>query len=633
MVIRHTDLPNHYGERQFAERLMALGPEDAHVWFEPVLPNVPRLDVIYYDPAAGFFVIEVKAFGLANIEEYTAGRMVCRDRYGTKSPVAQAADGRDKLLSYFHRRAKLDDVPFVTSTVAFPEIAEDGFAEAWGSSMPVRMQIPGLIFADALAAADLLLSKLKNVVDDPPLGAAPKYAPELPFPALDDVIGALDQGHRVPQDLSELDHIKRIKEGADRAKGRDEEGQAHDGLQPDGTQGPTAPRRRLAAWEKYLVPDPGRRVRLAGPPGTGKTDRLLQFGLAHAKAGRAVLFACYNKVLRSEVARLLTAMDEEHESVSDIDVIHVDALDWMVRNGTWARDQYQTILIDEAQDLATDRFELLQSLAADGAEWFAADGPGQELYKKDTTWLEGFRRESETLRLQFRYRNAGALGLLSGAIRDIGPELGKLPDWLSNRDSDFLEQLEMPQLALDIEVDSMPGLPEIRRIDSLANSRDGRRDFVKELIADELEKVAKHGDGGSLVVMVASTGPTAEAAWARDALNDLEVSFADLTPKKKNAEEDARLDIVPAGMTRLVSMHSARGIEASHTLLLGLERLGGVSFGGDEQQQRALAYIASSRAKTAMTIGCIPSGDHPIGARYVAFVERFIQELRGLQDA
>jgi KaiC/GvpD/RAD55 family RecA-like ATPase len=67
-----------------------------------------------------------------------------------------------------------------------------------------------------------------------------------------------------------------------------------------------------------------------GPPGTGKTFRLLQIGIMHARENAKVLFCCFNQVLASDINRILNLLDISFKSEGDntlfkelIDVIDI----------------------------------------------------------------------------------------------------------------------------------------------------------------------------------------------------------------------------------------------------------------------------------------------------------------------
>jgi hypothetical protein len=66
---------------------------------------------------------------------------------------------------------------------------------------------------------------------------------------------------------------------------------------------------------------------------------------------------------------------------------------------------YDTILIDEGQDMQDSALEMLELHAREDTTICVATGAGQELYGKAGAWLQGFRARSTVRRLLRNFRN------------------------------------------------------------------------------------------------------------------------------------------------------------------------------------------------------------------------------------
>lgn len=597
MARTNTDLPEgegHLGERRFAERLVELLSPEADVWFGPVLTGVFDIDALFHDPEIGFFVVEVKAVDLSGITEYSPSTCRIRGRGGSASPVKQAKQARDSLVAYIRDITNVTYGPYVHVTGAFPKINRADFLEQWGSG-PVAAQAESMLFADDLTDSATLFARLRQATLRPPIGGAPKRKPDVPYPEIEQLRIDLNQRpvRPSPADIKKMHAIGRAA-------------------------GNPRPKSRLATYTKS---EPGRKVRLSGPPGTGKTDMLLKIALSRAHVGQRVLFTCYNKVLRSEISRLLAASNADAAAIASIDVIHISSLEIECNEGRWDTEHYDTLLVDEAQDFPDSGEDLLSTLSDESTEWFAADGQGQELYRHPCTWVEAFRRDAEEWRQEFRYRSSGPLALLAAATRTHAPDVEKGVALIERRGRTVSTSAPQDDLYGSGDLDE-PSVPTLIRLPLEQNtSQRARIDFIKGLIEDEQQRLDLTRGGGNLAILVARNAKSGyETEWAKCALDELNISYKDQT-----SQGDHRLEVVPPGIVRLVTMHSARGLEASRVLVLGLGWLGGITFGGDAQQQQALAYVALSRASLSLTIAAIPTPDH--SEKYIDFSEKIIEAL------
>lgn len=408
----HTTLPDakgHAAERAFLERLVELGDTRTQVWGNvDYLQGVGDIDTILLHPDIGMFTVEIKGVSLDLIETYGLKHCVIRGRSGPH-PVDQIGLATTDLWNYLGRFPGAR-APFFLMTAAFPRITRRAFVERFNDPQVV-LHADSLIFAEDLESATKLWSRLLTIRETPAKGRGAKD----PIPTADQVARFTDL----------------IKPGPILTPS-----------QADQERGGVL-RRQLGApsqvSQKYLQPGERPPTIFRGAPGTGKTVRLLEIAVAHARAGRAVLFTCFNRVLASSLRGIMASQRLGDEVTNRVVITHVDELrkqladDLDIFGGTFG-----TVCVDEGQDMADDAFEFLNHLAAPSAEWFIADGPGQELYGspnktgEPSAFLAQARANGvvETLRRNFRNSSAGYL--VAQAVFEKSPNLAAIPSgWRS----------------------------------------------------------------------------------------------------------------------------------------------------------------------------------------------------------
>lgn len=597
----HTQLPGgkgHAGERYFAEKLIELGDARSHVWAGvDYLPGgVPDLDVVFLHEEIGTFNIEVKAVSLEMIEDFGLNVCQIKDRSASHHPVAQAGVAQIGLRNYLGSVSKARP-PFFFATAAFPKITRASMLNRFDSPQ-LRLQIDGMVFSDDLESSNLLWKRLLSIRQSPPRGKSPKD----PVPKRDQVsalIAALDPGAQ-PKATA-----------ADRARGEVL------------TRQVGAPGRRPSpstAAGRYLVPGSRAPVVFRGAPGTGKTVQLQEIAVAHARAGRPVLFTCYNKVLASTLRGIMSTQRLGDEVDRRVVVTHVDEL-----RAQLADDELEafsglfgTICVDEAQDMTDESFDFLKALAGPDAEWFLADGVGQELYGDGSAFLENARNAGIVENLRRNYRNSTAAFLVAQAVFEHGPDESAVARWVADRPlraapSDD-EMFDLPELA--------PGgeLPEIIRLGVPVGQgwRDAKLDGYVAVFHQVLERLASEGRRRDLAVLCARRDEkSAEPDLARRALAVLGVPIHDqIDPTQRGLA-------VPEGAVRLCTIHSSRGIEAARTVILDFDH--GISTKPEmAQNSRIMSYIALSRGQLGTTIVALDDAQNP----YLTFVESLVQEYR-----
>lgn len=619
MSVVHTALPTaapgHRGEADFARWLAELGDDRLHLWFGvDYLPGVSDLDVLACHIDLGFFAIEVKAVTLDAIEDYGPGQCSIRGRRNHLTPLQQARKAQIKLTEYLVNVGRVQRPPFIHVTAAWPRIARSTFIERWPHPA-VQAQAASMLFNDELLSRGALEERLRHLTTNPAMGAAHTRPTAVAPAMLDTIIEALSPRSVSPPSATEKARISHI------------EGQLRGVVRAHHTPGQKEP------------------VLFLGAPGTGKTFRLLEIALAHAQAGRTVLFTCFNKVLAADLRRLLHT-SEFFRAVADLlDVVDIEQLfqrytdvgydpDYdgsrartvtALRGGSPPEAPFDTLLVDEAQDLTQWGFELLDWLGSSNADWFVAEGRGQSLYDDEPSpWLKAYAGRAKKEHLRRVFRTARMDFFVAQVLHELSPETEAVDAWLEAK---MPRKATDAQLSLDLaEEFDRPGQPphlvNLQADESHADAswREARVAEYRRVIQAELLRLETLGSARDLAILVPGKhDKRSEAAWVVDALNDLEVPYLD------QVDEQQRRNVVPPGSVRLVTYHSARGIEAGRCLVLGLEALHTM---GPPNRQRNLGYIALSRARFGTTIAVSPysTGEH------VEFIKCVIGRMAVLQS-
>lgn len=597
----HTTLPDakgHAAERAFLERLVELGDARTQVWGNvDYLQGVGDIDTILLHPDIGMFTIEVKGVGLDLIESYGLKHCVITGRSGPH-PVDQVGLATMYLRNYLGRFPG-SRTPFFLITAAFPRITRRAFTDRFNDPQVV-LHADSLIFAEDLKSAATLWSRLLTIRETPAKGRGAKD----PIPTADQVARFTDL----------------IKPGPIQVASQADQERGGVLRRQFGAPSPIS--------QKYLQPGERPPTIFRGAPGTGKTVRLQEIAVAHARAGRAVLLTCFNRVLASSLRGIMASQKLGNEVTNRIVITHVDELRKQLADDldTFA-GTFGTVCVDEGQDMADDSFEFLNHLAAPSAEWFIADGPGQELYGSSnktgepSAFLAQARAEGvvETLRRNFRNSSAGYL--VAQAVFERSPNLSAIPEWVEKHP--VRPRAEATSEMLDLEGTQMtPGgeLPEVIRV-SLPQGGDWRQAKLHAYVAvfnSLLEKLASEGKRRDLAILCArGDGKSFEAKWARDALAILGV------PVHDQIEGEARDAAVPEDHVRLTTIHSSRGIEASRVVILDFAN--GVS--GAEPHARnsqIMSHIALSRGQLGTTIVAIDDSINP----HLTFIEELIKAYK-----
>jgi hypothetical protein len=618
------DLPGHHGEFVVGQKLKQFSRNTLELWFDVnYIPGVTDLDLIIFDPQVGLYIAEIKSMPLDSIAYFSNVDFVLKPKTPRTHPTTQLRTASVKLRNYLKAFPKLNAVngmPFIQTTVIWSEISR--------SEWKLRFTEPGVslyhemcLFKDDLNSYNSFISALQRIWEKPILGKVPPIRARGDHGDMSEFRSAIAPAkHKVALSQSMTDELSRPVRESKKISEKYEVGKTH-------------------------------KVSLQGAPGTGKTTILREIGLSNLKAGAGVLHVCFNKVLAADQKREYQVLRQSGEEYGFLDVYD----EWELykslghKGGINTQEQilanvhefleseegktfikYDTILIDESQDLRDDFFRVIELIARPKASWFIAYGKGQETnnFAKDVVhpspWLTSFLEEADANHLRRSFRNSTKAFLLAQAFWEKFPNLDDAREWLQNKfsqqsssDSQFELDLSMPQQKNDFRMELLP-------------SGKNRRAKVKEIVLSALEDARRANRGEDLLVAVLAPSTRKPedqsepitgsyemlAEILKEISADFGVEFHDLVPK------ESRREIPKVGAIRLVTLQGIRGLSASHVLvfdLMQLEKWVKREGGNMKPPLVNLTYIALSRSKASTIVAIEDSDDSE--------VEPFLMEL------
>ena len=581
----HTELPRNepgrYGEYKTAQWLSTLDAPEMHLWFGlNHLEAVGDIDQLVGDPRVGLWVIEVKGHNLGQIAGYSRDK-VEYSREGLKPhPAKKAQMEAQRLSAWLKDRPSEGRKPWVHSAVWWPNIFREDWVSAFSADQQAVRDAESMLFTDEMDSEEQFVSILKRIA---PVNFYGRPTPQ----------SALEQSGSF---LSIVDLVD----------------------SPSKLIAPVLP--------NVVKPIPGlrkeedfsgRRIRLSGKPGTGKTVKLLEYGFHYLEQNKRVLYTCYGKALSSEIRRELShkvsktaggeflAMDVFQLSKYLVNGIAkrpagpkptVKGGDYaqLFRNSTdeivtaGAVELFDAILIDEAQDFPEYGIELLQKLSGPDTRWVVADGSGQELfppYKPPPNLVEEMSNGTER-KLRRNFRQSPQAYLVYQAF-DVFMDKGahdpariashnQLRTWL---DQSKGKEKEFIQLGFDFDVDSLGAEIRIDPVRELEHA-------LHENLIKPMGKQAGSVDG----MILLPSGKSDKYELTKTCLDKWGIPYLDLIPVE-NRRQDPKESAL-----RISTVHSARGLTADFVCVLDFDSLCTWDSGGNPRG-RQLATIALSRAR------------------------------------
>jgi nucleoside-triphosphatase THEP1 len=611
--------PGYYGEFLVGEKLKEIDDKDLDLWFNlDYLPSVPELDLVLAHPRVGMFLIEIKGLTIDSIQTYNLQDLILFPNVKKQHPVEQVRTGQIRLKNFLKdamklQRGALARVPFIHTTIIWPQISRREWNDRF-TNIQLKMQSDSMLFKDDLNSKKALLEKLKYFTYKPLLGVS-------------------------PQNKAEPDQIGNVKSFL------------MPRVLPQINQSLEQEVKRPVIYSKELAiqfPPPKQyNVLLEGPPGTGKSTVLREIGLLHASAGGTVLHVCYNKVLAADQRReykLLQRRDVEYGVIEVFDewelykAIHPDwqpyageglsgrfkvageLVEEIIRafsqTDSHPKEVYDTILIDEAQDLSEGIFKLLKHLARPTASWFVSYGHGQEIYnfnaQNPSPWLANWMKTAERRVLRRSFRNSTRSFLISQGFWENFPNSEKLLSWLESKKSDKKSDSSTPELEL-----ALPSNSNDFRITRISRE-EGRKESICEILLEAIEESRRANRGEDILIVVSDTRSGKDIKTNYELISEiieelqgeLNLSVLDLVPREKRRETPV------AETIRIAKYQNVRGLSASHVILFDLDSLEKwceESVVESRGQLKNYGYIALSRSRASTLVVMDSTDDSKMG--------------------
>lgn len=616
----------HYSEYQLGKTLEKLEDEKLEFWFNVnYIAPIGDCDLVIYHPELGVYLAEVKGLKLEDIKIFDGTRLILNSNEERQHPVAQIKNVQIRMKNYLKHYSKemksKIEMPFLQTTVIWPNILRSDWIKKFNNEQ-IRIQTKSMMFKDDLVTDRSLRSRLKLLWDDPLLGTPPTKATKT------GLHGNIELFREAISPTQEYE----IK---------------NDSLSQE-IKRSVFDSKELA--QKYPPPK-NYNVSFEGPPGTGKSTILREIGLQHANAGGSVIHVCFSKVLAADQRREYLILGSKALQHGVIDVfdewelyksIHPkwepskardqanpiseyksaleqvsEIIGTMNTTEGYASNQYDTILIDESQDLSEALFQLLEKLARPTASWFMGYGKGQEIWSHNkenpAPWLKKWMEKAEKRRLKRSFRNSSRAFLMAQNFWENYPNVSKSELWLSkkldltiNNDDEWELNLELPTDANDFKVARLA-------------SNEEKKNSVKDLILSAIEDARKADRGRDLLIGVSSESIDFKSSYSliievlEDISKDILINVLDLVSPTN------RRTIPEAGSIRIVRLQNLRGISASHVLLFdlcNLETWCNDKSGSSKGSIQNYGYIALSRSRASTIVA--------IDAESESNIEKFI---------
>jgi hypothetical protein len=622
------NVPDHYGEFLLGQTMKEINNDLLEIWFNlNYLPGVPDIDLIIFEPNRGLYTAEVKSLEIESIEQYDLENLIVKGKSDkSQHPVKQARVGQIKLRNYlneYHLKAnRIVKPPFIQTTIIWNKISRDQWNKKF-SNPQIKIQAQAMLFADDLVSNESLMRALKSLWEYPLLGTvAPPHTRKLHEGVSEFRIAIegskLDKKY-ISEQKQELSKISKTS-------------------------------KNLA--ENYVA---GRQhfVLLEGAPGTGKTTVLREIGLMHSAAGGAVLHICFSKVLAADQKYEYQILKTNKPVYGFIDVfdewrfykeyvgplpglppkseIKERFIDFISNKTENEKIYYDTILIDEAQDLDSEIFEMIEMVARPSASWFISYGKGQEIFgfkdKKEhpSQWLQNFFKKAERKLLKRSFRNSTRAFLLGQSFWENFPDSDKAIVWFAER---FLKDINtVNQLEFEL---NLPTSNNDFSVITLEQNK-GYKLSIKSLLIEQIESSKLANKGSDLLLVVSSPSNKEEKEeyssykivleCLQELASEIRIDFQDLIPR------DDRRNVPVSGSVRIVSHQNVRGLSASHVVVFDVNHLESWCKDITKGEKGPLinyGYICFSRSKASTTIAKNPDSDSDL----VSYMSKLIDAAK-----
>ena len=567
----------HATEKAAFEQLQSLDDGHIHLWPTIEAARLHETDLFLIDDAIGAFIIEIKAIPIRSLEQFNADCMTIRNETQKRSAIKQAQTQLHDLRSYVEGQGRY--FPQTVATVLWTKISRKEWQQTWANNKQTLELGNGMLFREDIdSGTEHFRRQLTTLFAKPAIrqGYTPGPVPLLAVQELIEILGNKSAERSDETDQQMLEKFERYY-------------------------------REIAQQRAPLGVTS--RITLSGVPGTGKTWQLLSIAKFHAENGKNVLFLCYNHVLKTNIEQMVGSFRKgtDYGSITVHTIFdHIRLLNETGNLGCVLRDDefdafaddviqqmfmhdflwetYDTVLLDEAQDLKQYVGPLLQAITLQSTNIIVGVGTGQNLYLETApAWLDAFMNESEVCELDQVYRTTAQIFQAAQIVCEAFTSNEKIETVakrvLSGRCHGLREEVR--------PLRSIGRPPAIRRYKVEASSDNKNAEMhiagmktQVDAILSELDEDEKFSD--ILFLIPSNKSPTYHALLK--ALDILDVPRIDFTIKEN------RNTTPKDHQVRISTFHSSRGVEARIVVLLDLDRL------AERTRARQQLYIGLTRA-------------------------------------
>ena len=567
----------HPAEKAAFEQLQSL--DDAHIHLWPTIEGagLAETDLFLIDDAIGAFVIELKAHPITSVHQINADCMWVGNDKQQRSAIKQAQTQLHALKNYV--AANDGEFPLTVATVLWTNISRREWQQTWANNKQALELGNGMLFREDIDSGPTHFRRQLLTIYEKPAIRMGYTAATVTENTIQRLIGLLGNKSAERSDASDRQMLEKFE------------------------------RHYRSIAQKRAPLDSVSRITLLGVPGTGKTWQLLSIAKFHAEQGKNVLFLCYNHVLRTNIEQMVGTFRKgkgygritvhtvfDHIQLinetgnlgcsiigDDFDQFPDDVIQRMIEQD-YLWEAYDTLLLDEAQDLKEYVGHLMQAITHETTNIVIGVGIGQDLYQ-DTApaWLDTFMNESDVCELEQVYRTTAQTFQAAQIVCEA---------FTSNEEIEVVAKRVLTGKCHGMHEAVRPlrnigRPPAIRRykVETRLRNEDadihtaGIQTQVQAIIA-ELEAPEKNSD----ILFLLPTRKSPSYTALRRALENIEIPYIDFTDKA-NRDTVARDHQV-----RISTFHSCRGVEASIVVLLDLERL------TERKNARQQLYIGLTRA-------------------------------------
>ncbi|MFM7187234.1 MAG: AAA family ATPase [Armatimonadota bacterium] len=567
----------HPAEKAAFEQLQSLDDGHIHLWPSVEGAGLAETDLFLIDDAIGAFVIELKAHPITSVHQINADCMWVGNDKQQRSAIKQAQTQLHALKNYVS--ANNGEFPLTVATVLWTNISRREWQQTWANNKQALELGNGMLFREDIDSGPTHFRRqLLTIYEKPAIRMGYKAA-TVSDNTIQRLIGLLGNKSAERSDASDRQMLEKFE------------------------------RHYRSIAQKRAPLDSVSRITLLGVPGTGKTWQLLSIAKFHAEQGKNVLFLCYNHVLRTNIEQMVGTFRKgkgygritvhtvfDHIQLinetgnlgcsiigDDFDQFPNDVIQRMIEQD-YMWEAYDTLLLDEAQDLKEYVGHLMQAITHETTNIVIGVGIGQDLYQdKAPEWLNAFMTESDVCELEQVYRTTAQTFQAAQIVCEA---------FTSNEEIEVVAKRVLTGKCHGMHEAVRPlrnigRPPAIRRykVETRLRNEDadihtaGIQTQVQAIIA-ELEAPEKYSD----LLFLLPTRKSPSYTALRSALENLEVPYIDFTDKA-NRDTVARDHQV-----RISTFHSCRGVEASIVVLMDLERL------TERKNARQQLYIGLTRA-------------------------------------